>query len=98
MLGCVGSITHVGIAQPSIDFHEDYFCHRKGKYTINTQAVCDFQGYFYDVSTPWIMRTELPVAELLSTFIGQLTSEWRAECLADDPRSFPEAEGRRHLA
>ena len=42
----------------------------------------------------WLVRTELPVADLLKEFTNQLMHEWTASCLSTDPRGFPETEGR----
>ena len=44
--GCVDG-THIAISQPTENPH-DYFSYKQ-KYTLNTQAVCDWRGLFIDV-------------------------------------------------
>ena len=50
VIGCVDG-THIPIRQPLENAH-DYFCF-KMKYSINVQAVCDFEGKFIDVDWSW---------------------------------------------
>ena len=75
----------------------------RGCWVSKVYGVCKALGYDWLTRCPdgaqgvqaWIMRTELPIADLLDNFVGQLTVEWRAESLEENPRSFPETEGRR---
>ena len=48
--GCVDG-THIAISQPTENPH-DYFSYKQ-KYTLNTQAVCDWRGLFIDVEVKW---------------------------------------------
>ena len=50
VVGCVDG-THIPVRQPTENAH-DYFCY-KMKYSLNVQAVCDYEGTFLDVDCSW---------------------------------------------
>ena len=48
--GCIDG-THIAIKQP-LEYSQDFFSY-KMKYTLNVQAVCDYQGLFLHVDCHW---------------------------------------------
>lgn len=64
--------------------------------------ICKKLGYDWCAEGPqstdalceWLMRTQLPVGAMITDFTEKLLQEWGADCLATDPRDFPESGGR----